>query len=526
MVSLWAELGTPQAHVDSKVVACARSAPEQWGLHRDDVARLAARREQLGLEKRRRDKRVAELRAEVAGLWERLGVEGAERRAFETAHRGCGLRSINEWEDELARLRELKRQNLHLFIEDARCRLQALWDALLLSEDEMLAFAPAFADVHSDALLEAHECEIERLDALRCERAPLLAAVQRHAALLQDRHDLAASSQDASRLLGRGQPGAKRDPGKLLREEKMRKRIAKDLPRVEAELRAQLDAWENEYGRPFCVRGERYLDELVESAPGVAPPAPPRSKTPNASAPCRDAPRSAPRSQAPSRNAPSRTGTARAAPHPPRSKTPIATSTIAAVSPRKPLHTRSTTASSPSKIPAATRLPLSNLRDGPNSPERRAAASQSMKASRPPPPPPQMKALFASSAAAPADATPTPAQHAPRRAPGGGDPYRDTAPCATSMASSGTASTHAMAPPPRPTREEGYFPLAPPSRQASATSSAAASGTTATGSENWETYTEGEGEWSEGEGEERKRMLQRGGGWKRGAGAVVGGGRR
>jgi hypothetical protein len=37
-----------------------------------------------------------------------------------------------------------------------------------------------------------------------------------------------AASSDQSRLLGRGP----RDPGRLLREEKMRKRVAKEKPRV------------------------------------------------------------------------------------------------------------------------------------------------------------------------------------------------------------------------------------------------------------------------------------------------------
>jgi protein regulator of cytokinesis 1 len=144
------------------------------------------------------------------------------------------MRTINEYEDELARLNELKRQNLHLFVEEARCKLQELWDALYFSEEEMLDFTPAFSDVCSDALLSAHEAEIARLEALKEQRLPILQKIDRHRELIKERNELAQSSQDASRLMARGQKGEKRDPGKLLREEKMRKRIAKDLPKVEA----------------------------------------------------------------------------------------------------------------------------------------------------------------------------------------------------------------------------------------------------------------------------------------------------
>lgn len=310
---MWAELGTPQAQTDGAIVKYYREAPEQLGLHEEDIARLRAKKDKLESEKKNREKRLRELKDAVEALWEKLGVEERERKAFLNANRGCGVRQINEFDDELARLNELKRQNLHLFVEDARCKLQELWDALYFAEDEMLEFTPAFSDVYSDALLEAHEQEIERLETLREQRAPTLALVERHRSLIAEREELEASSQDASRLLAKGQKGERRDPGKLLREEKMRKRIAKELPKVTTELRKTLEQWEDEWGRPFYVRGERYLD-ILDAQDRPAPG--PRSRTPaNSSMPSRTAttPRSVPpvtrsnsvvsttRSQAPSR---------------------------------------------------------------------------------------------------------------------------------------------------------------------------------------------------------------------------------
>lgn len=230
IIKLWAELGTPQAQTDSNIVKHYKESPEQLGLHQSDLAHLKAKREKLLEEKRSRERKIAELRNAVEALWERFGVEECDRKAFLSANRGCGLRTINEFEEELERLNELKKQNLHLFVEDARCRLQELWDSLYYSEEEMLDFTPAFSDVYSDALLEAHEAEITRLEALKEQRASVLQLVERHRSLLADREALAVSSQDASRLMARGTSGQRRDPGKLLREEKMRKRIAKELP--------------------------------------------------------------------------------------------------------------------------------------------------------------------------------------------------------------------------------------------------------------------------------------------------------
>ncbi|KAI9831317.1 MAG: hypothetical protein M1819_005091 [Sarea resinae] len=384
IIKLWAELGTPQAQTDGLIVKYYRDSPEQLGLREDDIARMRGKREKLLDEKRSRERRLKELRAAVEGLWDRLGADEQERKAFLAGCRGCGMRAINELEDELARLNELKRQNLHLFVEDARCRIQALWDDLYFSEEEMLDFTPAFSDVFSDALLSAHESEIARLEALKEQRAPTLQLIDKHRSLIKDRNDLAASSQDASRLMARGNKGEKRDPTRLLREEKMRKRIAKDLPKVEAELRKVLQIWENEYGRPFLVCGERYLDEISTNSRGV----PPRSKTPSAPPPSKTT-KSAPASQrgvAPGRGlAPSRNG----------AKTPVAPP------PRNPLAASTSTAGgrSPSRIPA--RVPLSNMPHGNNSPERhhRPATRQDLSAPQkmgPPAkvPPPKMKNLF------------------------------------------------------------------------------------------------------------------------------------
>ncbi|KAJ5672131.1 hypothetical protein N7507_001258 [Penicillium longicatenatum] len=376
----------PQVQTDSNIVKHYRDSPEQLGLHESDLANLKARRDKLMDEKKGRERKIKELRAAVEGLWERFGVEESDRKAFLAANRGCGMRTINEFEEELNRLNELKRQNMHLFVEDARVRLQELWDSLFFSEEEMLDFTPAFSDVFSDALLEAHEGEIQRLEALKEQRAPVLEMIEKHRGLLADREALSTSSQDASRLMARGNKGEKRDPGKLLREEKMRKRISKDLPKLEADLRKELEHWEDEFGRPFLVHGERYLDNLTRAA--TRPP--PRSKTPSA-------PPSTIKSNPIRQQPPSRPESSMRGPPPPRSATktpngsrPVKHNTIGYGGSRSG-------ATSPSKLPA--RAPLSNMPHGNNSPERRTGpgtySSSTLNSKMLPPrnAPPRMRAL-------------------------------------------------------------------------------------------------------------------------------------
>lgn len=279
--------------------------------------------------------------------------------------------------------------------------------------------------------------------------------------------------------MARGNKGERRDPGKLLREEKMRKRIAKELPKIEAELKNILEKWEDEYGRPFLVLGERYLDELYASA-SKAPP--PRSKTPSVPPqPAKQAPKSAPGSRA---------GTVRGAP-PSRAKTP--TAGFGASVSRNPLASSVMSAStmsvaggtkSPSKIPS--RAPLKTMPHGGNSPERRPPIEREDSTIRkmPPPraPPPRMKDLFVppEPAATPAnhfeynrDRSESIVRHVPPE-----DPYDDR-----------TYMSHTM----RAGYTPQYAPPVPGSRQISQTSQTSSTGTGHTmqsGSENWETFSE------------------------------------
>ncbi|KAI1393387.1 microtubule associated protein-domain-containing protein [Hypoxylon trugodes] len=480
IIQLWAELGTPQAQTDGAIVKYYRDAPEQLGLHEEDLARLRTKRDKLSDEKKNREKRLRDLKTSVEALWVKLGVEEPERKAFLNGNRGCGVRQINEFEDELARLNELKRQNLHLFVEDARCKLQELWDALYFSEDEMLEFTPAFSDVYSDALLEAHEREISRLETLREQRAPALALIDKHRTLVHDRDELAASSQDASRLMMRGQKGERRDPGKLLREEKLRKRIAKELPKIAAELVKLLEKWEDEYGRPFLVHGERYLDVLEPEAARPVPGA--RSKTPAGPPPSANrGQKAAPPSRANSNANKAATIT--------RSKTPTANGNGNGTIKRGPPPSQASKdpKGSPSRIPA--RVPLSNLKHGSNSPERPRPESRAQGVLRPGhpltrAPPPKMR-----------DLRPPPELETPV------NPYRNAG-----LGSSihvravepedvyddreyerNSYQTYTRSHPTQMSMQserlaQSAYPQAPPPRQISNTS------TVVSGSENWETY--------------------------------------
>ncbi|KAL6303787.1 microtubule associated protein-domain-containing protein, partial [Sparassis latifolia] len=241
--------------------------------------------------KRRREAHIQTMYDQLEALWRRLGVPEADMDAFVEMQRGSTEITVRAYEEELERMLELKRERMGTFVENARVEITRLWDELMVGEEEKADFAPFFDDEHTEELLAIHEEEIRRLKEERRAKGPLLAAIRKYFEICEDEKELAAAATDQSRLLGRGS----RDPGRLLREEKMRKRVTKEKPRLEQDLLVSVPAWEAETGCIFLVHGQSILQILMETvgaadkensdkrgkSQGRGGSAPPRAKTPS-----------------------------------------------------------------------------------------------------------------------------------------------------------------------------------------------------------------------------------------------------
>ncbi|TFK86430.1 hypothetical protein K466DRAFT_524216 [Polyporus arcularius HHB13444] len=235
--------------------------------------------------KKRREAHIQAMYDQLEALWRRLGVADTDMDAFVEAQRGTTEVTIKAYEEELERMLELKRERMGTFIENARTEITKLWDELMVGEEQRADFAPLFDDEHTEELLSIHEEEIKRLKEERRMKGPLLASIRKYFDICDDEKELLAAASDQSRLLGRGP----RDPGRLLREEKMRKRVTKEKPRLEQDLLVSIPAWEAETGRTFVVHGMSILQLLMETVSANdkengkkarAGSVPPRAKTP------------------------------------------------------------------------------------------------------------------------------------------------------------------------------------------------------------------------------------------------------
>lgn len=246
----------------------------------DNLTNVHQRRQELDAERIRRTELLQTLYDELIPLWQRFDVADEDVDAFVQANCGCTLVVLEAYESELQQMRELKSQHMALFISKVRQDIAALWDQLMMTPEERRdSFAPFFYDLAdattseesrgnnagiepSDELLALHEEKVQDLQDELATRAKPLELVRQYLRLLEEARELEESAKDTSRLTGRGAPGQKRDPGRLLREEKMRKRIKILKPKVEEDLMRTIPAWEEESGRPFVVNGARFLDTV------------------------------------------------------------------------------------------------------------------------------------------------------------------------------------------------------------------------------------------------------------------------
>lgn len=92
--------------------------------------------------KRGRESHIQNMYDQLEALWKRLGVHAEDMDAFVEEHRGSTDEIVREYEEELERMIELKRERMSVFVENARQEITKLWDDLLIGEEERNDFAP------------------------------------------------------------------------------------------------------------------------------------------------------------------------------------------------------------------------------------------------------------------------------------------------------------------------------------------------------------------------------------------------
>jgi len=223
---------------------------------------LTRRMSELHCEKRLRREKLTEMGAVIAELWEKLHVPKVERKNFSDSIDGLGLDTLVKGEKELARLYELKSQMMGKLTLEAREKIKSLWDETNATEAQRDSFKSMLVTDEvdfNDELLEKHELCILKLEKRLEEMRPILDIIVKRESILSERMQYEEFLKDPDRLKQRGAALTKQ----LMKEEKMSRRIKKDLPKYSNHLEKKLKEWaEKNEEEAFLYKGEVYLDVM------------------------------------------------------------------------------------------------------------------------------------------------------------------------------------------------------------------------------------------------------------------------
>ncbi|MEJ1283146.1 hypothetical protein NN561_014114 [Cricetulus griseus] len=218
------------------------------------IATLQKSQYQLEIKKSENEAEGERLHAQIGELWDRLQIPEEEREPVAAIMAGSKAKVRNALQLEVDRLEELKMQNLKQVTETSRVELAQFWDQCFHSQEQRQAFAPYFTEDYTENLLHLHDAEIIRLRNYYSIHKELFEGVQKWEESWKLFLEFERKASDPSRFTNRG--------GNLLKEEKERAKLQKTLPKLEEELKARIEKWEQEQSMAFVVNGQKFMEYM------------------------------------------------------------------------------------------------------------------------------------------------------------------------------------------------------------------------------------------------------------------------
>jgi Ase1/PRC1/MAP65 family protein len=216
---------------------------------------------ELHNEKRQRKIQLQEMGAEIGVLWERLRIPEADQLRFTQSVQGLGSDTIMKGEQELKRLKLLKAQMIGELVQETRDTISDLWDQINAKtsfRNEFTLYYVRNPELLNDELLEKHEEYIRILVAKLEQMKPILRLIERRELIIRERTQYEEYQKDPERLQQRGAAMTRQ----LMEEEKMAKRIKKELPRLTTLVIEKIEEWAESQGEDFLFCGESYLEVI------------------------------------------------------------------------------------------------------------------------------------------------------------------------------------------------------------------------------------------------------------------------
>ncbi|KAL1453438.1 hypothetical protein WDU94_007578 [Cyamophila willieti] len=190
------------------------------------------------------------LRYTLSTLWNRLETKSNEREKFIVKNNKLNTSTIEQFKKEIQVCQALKLKHIQKIVGSIRTELQDWWTKAHIGDAERQKFELfTLTDNITEEVLEAHEREVENMKQYYEENRDILDLLEKRFELWDEMIDLENKANDKERLFNnRG--------GQLLIEEKKRKFIQKELPKIEKALDKLFDRYEAAHDGVFLYDGE------------------------------------------------------------------------------------------------------------------------------------------------------------------------------------------------------------------------------------------------------------------------------
>ncbi|XP_061729051.1 protein regulator of cytokinesis 1-like, partial [Cydia pomonella] len=215
-----------------------------------NMDRLAMLQQDLQEKYHQTNKRVLKLRQHLEGLWDCLDKDQTYRENFLKAHPGCHAATEAAIEEEIKRC-----ETIQVLVTNVRTEIKLMWDNVMFSSAQREEFAYYHQDVFTAETLQIHKMYLDTITEYYNEHKPIFELVATRRKLWLKQAALDARVAEPGRLHNRG--------GNLLREEKQRKAIEVNLPKIETQIREIVTEYEAKSGKTFIVDGVPLL-QLIE----------------------------------------------------------------------------------------------------------------------------------------------------------------------------------------------------------------------------------------------------------------------
>lgn len=187
-------------------------------------------------------------RKKVESLWSYLSIDVAHRNKF-AKYTEYNQNTYSAFSQELERCEQIKRENIKQIIEKVREEINDYWEKCLKSEQERKRFEPFTSKKYTEDLLDLHEMELQDLRNFYEENLDIFEMYKERNELWAKMKSLEEKASDPNRYNNRG--------GQLLKEEKERRMITTNLPKIETKLLDLVKKYDDMHKRPFTILGEK-----------------------------------------------------------------------------------------------------------------------------------------------------------------------------------------------------------------------------------------------------------------------------